>query len=109
MKDGAARFLGQGYRSQEGDVSDLSGARVVTTVIVNGVPRTAVEVVAGVNTYRCAPETASWVLAALLIASPRLKHWDSALHNGRGSGKDSPKHRALGRTSSARHIAPMLW
>lgn len=54
MKDGVARFLGQGYRSQEGDASDLSGARVVTTVIVNGVPKTAIEVVAGVKTYRCA-------------------------------------------------------
>lgn len=52
MQDGAAKFLGQGNRSQEGDVSDVTGARVVTTVIVNGVPRTAIELVAGVKKYR---------------------------------------------------------
>ncbi|KAI8466261.1 MAG: kinase-like domain-containing protein [Monoraphidium minutum] len=52
LKDGAARFLGQGYRSQEGDASDVTGARVVTTVIVNGSPRTAIELVAGVNKFR---------------------------------------------------------
>jgi hypothetical protein len=47
-----ARFLGQGYRSEEGDVSDIAGARIITTVIVNGAPRTAIEVVAGVTKYR---------------------------------------------------------
>lgn len=52
LQDGAARFLGQGSRSEEGDVSDLTGARVVTTVIVNGVPRTAIELVAGIKKYR---------------------------------------------------------
>jgi hypothetical protein len=54
VKNGVARFLGQGSRSTEGDAADLSGARVVTTVIVNGVPRHAIEVVAGVKKYRCA-------------------------------------------------------
>lgn len=54
LKGGTARFLGQGSRSSEGDADDLAGARVVTTVIVNGVPRTAIELVAGVNKYRCA-------------------------------------------------------
>lgn len=52
VKNGVARFLGQGSRSTEGDAADLSGARVVTTVIVNGVPRHAIEVVAGVKKYR---------------------------------------------------------
>lgn len=52
LKNGVARFLGQGARAAEGDAADLSGARVVTTVVVNGVPRTAVELVAGVKKYR---------------------------------------------------------
>jgi hypothetical protein len=52
FKDGAARFLGQGGRTAEGAADDITGARVVTTVVVNGVPRTAVELVAGVNKYR---------------------------------------------------------
>lgn len=55
FKNGAARFKGDGSRSsrqQEGDVQDLTGARVVTTMIVNGVPRTAVEVVEGVRKFR---------------------------------------------------------
>ncbi|KIZ02988.1 serine/threonine protein kinase, partial [Monoraphidium neglectum] len=51
LEGGVARFLGQGYRSEEGDVSDIAGARIITTVIVNGAPRTAIEVVAGVNKY----------------------------------------------------------
>lgn len=55
FKDGAARFKGAGSsssRQQEGDVQDLTGARVVTTMIVNGVPRTAIEVVEGVRKFR---------------------------------------------------------
>jgi hypothetical protein len=58
FKDGVARFSGAGSSSskqQEGDSSDLTGARVVTTMIVNGVPRTAIEVVEGVRKFRCAP------------------------------------------------------
>jgi hypothetical protein len=54
IKEGAAKFLGQSAKSQEGDVDDLTGARVVTTVVVNGMPQTAVELVAGVKKYRFA-------------------------------------------------------
>lgn len=43
----------------EGDIDDLTGARVVTTIIVNGVPQTAIEVVEGVRKFRCA-----WVVKA---------------------------------------------
>lgn len=56
FKDGVARFSGGGSGSskqQEGDSGDLTGARVVTTMIVNGVPRTAIEVVEGVRKFRC--------------------------------------------------------
>ena len=53
LKNGTARFMGRGNRSTEGDADDLTGARIITTVIVNGVPRTAIELVAGVNKYRC--------------------------------------------------------
>lgn len=55
FKDGATRFSGSGSSSskqQEGDVLDLTGARMVTTMIVNGVPRTAIEVVEGVRKFR---------------------------------------------------------
>ncbi|KAF6262994.1 kinase-like domain-containing protein [Scenedesmus sp. NREL 46B-D3] len=55
IKNGVARFSGGGSGSskqQEGDSSDLTGARVVTTMIVNGVPRTAIEVVEGVRKFR---------------------------------------------------------
>lgn len=34
-------------------MDDLTGARVVTTIIVNGVPQTAIEVVEGVRKFRC--------------------------------------------------------
>ncbi|WIA18005.1 hypothetical protein OEZ85_009492 [Tetradesmus obliquus] len=57
FKDGVARFSGGGSGSskqQEGDSGDLTGARVVTTMIVNGVPRTAIEVVEGVRKFRFA-------------------------------------------------------
>lgn len=57
LKDGAARFTGGrsgASKTQEGDVADLTGARLVTTMIVNGVPRTAVELVEGVRKLRCA-------------------------------------------------------
>lgn len=54
LKDGAARFLGQNARSVEGDTDDLTGARVITTMVVNGVPRTAIEVVEGVRKFRWA-------------------------------------------------------
>eukprot|EP00198_Chlamydomonas_reinhardtii_P000872 XP_001690207.1 predicted protein [Chlamydomonas reinhardtii] len=37
---------------QEGSTRDLSGARVVTTAFINGVPQTAIEVLAGVNRHR---------------------------------------------------------
>lgn len=33
-------------------MEDLTGARIVTTMIVNGVPRTAIEIVEGVNRYK---------------------------------------------------------
>jgi hypothetical protein len=33
-------------------VEQLTGARVITTIIVNGEPQTAIEVVEGVNKYR---------------------------------------------------------
>lgn len=35
-------------------MDDLTGARVVTTIIVNGVPQTAIELVEGVRKFRCA-------------------------------------------------------
>jgi hypothetical protein len=77
FKDGVARFKGAGSSSskqQEGDSSDLTGARVVTTMIVNGVPRTAVEVVEGVRKFRCDPavwlctsiQNQVWLVAALV-------------------------------------------
>lgn len=34
-------------------MEDLTGARVITTVIVNGAPQTAIEVVEGVRKFRC--------------------------------------------------------
>lgn len=53
LKDNVPQFLGGGRgRRQAGDSDDLAGARVVTTIIVNGDPQTAVELVEGVNTYR---------------------------------------------------------
>lgn len=55
FKDGAAKFQGSGSSSSkqvEGETSDLTGARLVTTMIVNGVPRTAIEVVEGVRKFR---------------------------------------------------------
>ncbi|KAG2424567.1 hypothetical protein HXX76_014447 [Chlamydomonas incerta] len=49
----SADFLdGQNERVQEGSTRDLSGARVVTTAFINGVPQTSIEVLAGVNRYR---------------------------------------------------------
>jgi hypothetical protein len=64
FKDGVARFSGAGSSSskqQEGDSSDLTGARVVTTMIVNGSPRTAIEVVEGVRKFRCGPAVCRYV------------------------------------------------
>eukprot|EP00879_Flechtneria_rotunda_P010283 GHRR01010750.1.p1 GENE.GHRR01010750.1~~GHRR01010750.1.p1 ORF type:complete len:629 (+),score=211.09 GHRR01010750.1:70-1956(+) len=57
LKGGKARFSddysrNSNARQQEGDVSDLTGTRVITTMIVNGVPRTAIEVVEGVRKFR---------------------------------------------------------
>jgi serine/threonine protein kinase len=60
-RSGAAKFLdraggggggGPGAREVEGELEDLVGARIVTTVVVNGVPRTAVELVEGVRKHR---------------------------------------------------------
>jgi hypothetical protein len=58
FKDGAAKFQGSDSSSSkqvEGNTSDLTGARLVTTMIVNGVPRTAIEVVEGVRKFRYCP------------------------------------------------------
>lgn len=55
FKDGQRTFGGGSSSSAkqlEGDVDDLTGARVVTTIIVNGVPQTAIEVVEGVRKFR---------------------------------------------------------
>lgn len=55
LQRGAPKFLGGGggnERLKEGETPDLTGARVVTTMIVNGVPRTAIELVEGVNRYK---------------------------------------------------------
>lgn len=52
LQDGAAKFLGNKAKTSEGGVVDLSGARIITTVVVNGVPQTAIELVEGVNKYR---------------------------------------------------------
>lgn len=53
INGGLPKFLGGANRRQkEGETCNLRGARVVTTVIVNGVPRTALEVVEGLNRYR---------------------------------------------------------
>lgn len=55
FKNGQRTFTGSsGGRAKEleGDVDDLTGARVVTTIIVNGVPQTAIEVVEGVRKFR---------------------------------------------------------
>lgn len=52
LQDGAAKFLGSGAKTVEGNAADLSGARIITTVVVNGVPKTAIEVVEGVNKYK---------------------------------------------------------
>jgi hypothetical protein len=56
FKNGQRTFSGSSSGSAkqlEGDVEDLTGARVVTTIIVNGVPQTAIEVVEGVRKFRC--------------------------------------------------------
>eukprot|EP00892_Ulva_mutabilis_P000975 jgi/Ulvmu1/10879/UM007_0055.1 len=47
VQGGAARFLGGGTRALDGPTTELQGARVVTTVISNGIPQTALEVAAG--------------------------------------------------------------
>lgn len=39
---------------QEGVTSQLTGSRVVTVALINGVPQTAIEIVEGVNKYRWA-------------------------------------------------------
>jgi len=72
-RSGAARFLGRaaggaaGAREVEGDLMDLTGARLVTTMVVNGVPRTAVELVEGVRKHRFAealdPAEQRWIVA----------------------------------------------
>lgn len=57
FKNGKRTFSGSSggpSKELEGDVEDLTGARVVTTIIVNGVPQTAIEVVEGVRKFRCA-------------------------------------------------------
>jgi hypothetical protein len=64
FKNGKRTFSGSSggpSKELEGDVEDLTGARVVTTIIVNGVPQTAIEVVEGVRKFRCA-------LAGMLVA-----------------------------------------
>ncbi|GIL85278.1 hypothetical protein Vretimale_10750 [Volvox reticuliferus] len=51
--NGKADFLdGKNEKLQEGLTRDLTAARVVTTAFINGVPQTAIELVAGVNKYR---------------------------------------------------------
>lgn len=53
LKNGSAKFGGGGNAKQlEGQTEDLTGARLVTTMIVNGVPRTAIEIVEGVRKFR---------------------------------------------------------
>jgi eukaryotic-like serine/threonine-protein kinase len=52
LNGGVARFGGGAVREAEGRVDDLTGARLVTTVVVNGVPRTAIELVEGVRKHR---------------------------------------------------------
>ncbi len=57
FKNGQRTFSGSSSgngKQLEGDVTDLTGARVVTTIIVNGVPQTAIEVVEGVRKFRYA-------------------------------------------------------
>ncbi len=39
----------------EGRTADLLGARIVTTMFVNGNPQTAIELIEGVTKHRCAP------------------------------------------------------
>ena len=75
-RSGAAKFLnsaanagpgGPGAREIEGDLDDLVGARIVTTMVVNGVPRTAVELVEGVRKHRFGealdPSEQRWIVA----------------------------------------------
>jgi hypothetical protein len=76
-RSGAAKFLdkasggggggGRGGREVEGDLDDLVGARIVTTMVVNGVPRTAVELVEGVRKHRFGealdPAEQRWIVA----------------------------------------------
>lgn len=40
------------YPAQEGETAQLRGARVITTLIVNGEPQTAIEIIEGVRTLR---------------------------------------------------------
>lgn len=73
FKNGQRTFSGASSRSAkeaEGDVEDLTGARVVTTMIVNGVPQTAIEVVEGVRKFRWAPVgCSSWIVWACVALS----------------------------------------
>lgn len=53
LKKGSAKFnSGKNAKQSEGSTDDLTGARLITTMIVNGVPRTAIEVIEGVNKFR---------------------------------------------------------
>lgn len=73
-RSGAAKFLdkatrggGANGREVEGDLDDLVGARIVTTMVVNGVPRTAVELVEGIRKHRFGealdPAEQRWIVA----------------------------------------------
>jgi hypothetical protein len=50
--DGQPGFGGPGEGVVEGDTAQLLGARVVTTVVVNGEPQTAIEIINGAQTAR---------------------------------------------------------
>jgi hypothetical protein len=69
FRNGSTSFQGAGSgnaKQTEGDVGDLTGARVVTTVIVNGAPQTAIEVVEGVRKFRC---VRGWGACAARVAA----------------------------------------
>ncbi|KAF5832434.1 kinase-like domain-containing protein [Dunaliella salina] len=53
FRDGSVDFLGaRNTRVVEGLTSDIQGARIITSVIVNGVPQTVIEVLEGIRKHR---------------------------------------------------------
>jgi hypothetical protein len=51
IQDGLAKFLG-GAKSADGAAGDLTGARIVTSLVVNDEPRTAIEIAAGLTKFK---------------------------------------------------------